>query len=99
MCAAAAVGNLKRLKSFAIANADLSQQGLSGKTPLHCAALHNKVAVVKFLLEQGVETHKTDKTGQSPYDFAKTVGATEVITLLSHLKPSDTPDTIAKTAT
>ncbi|XP_076235250.1 L-asparaginase isoform X2 [Calliopsis andreniformis] len=90
MCIAAAVGNVKRLKSYGLANADLSQHDISGRTPLHFAALHNKVSVIQFLLEKGVETECLDKAGQSPYDLAKAAGSAEAMTLLSPSKSSNT---------
>ncbi|XP_076666145.1 L-asparaginase 1 [Andrena cerasifolii] len=89
LCAAAAVGNVKRLKSFYIANADLSLQDFSGRTPLHFAALHNKVPALKYLLEHGAETECHDKTGQSPYDLAKSIGSAEAMTSLPPPKSSD----------
>ncbi|XP_029055765.1 L-asparaginase isoform X2 [Osmia bicornis bicornis] len=64
MCAAAAVGHVKRLESYHFANADLSEKDFSGRTPLHLAALHNKVQAVKFLLKHGAETGSVDKVTQ-----------------------------------
>ncbi|OAD56837.1 L-asparaginase [Eufriesea mexicana] len=83
ICAAAAVGNMKRLKSYELANADFSQKDFSGRTPLHFAALHGKIQAIKFLLEHNVDTKTLDKTHQSPYDLAKVSGYTEAVTLLS----------------
>lgn len=83
ICAAAAVGNTKRLKSYQLANADLSQKDFSGRTPLHLAALHGKTQVIKFLLAHDVDTKASDKTNQSPYDLAKVSGSAEAVTLLS----------------
>ncbi|XP_076283370.1 L-asparaginase 1 [Lasioglossum baleicum] len=88
MCAAAAVGNLKRLKSYDYANADLSQIEFSGRTPLHCAALHNKTQAIKFLLKHGVSADCKDKIGQTPLDLAKAAGSTEAVSLLSELEPT-----------
>ncbi|XP_076166065.1 L-asparaginase isoform X2 [Ptiloglossa arizonensis] len=88
MCTAASVGNVKRLKSFLLANGDLSQKDSSGRTPMHLAALHNKVQVVKFLLDQDVETNSYDKMGLLPYDFAKAAGSVQAESLLSSTKPS-----------
>lgn len=83
MCAAAAVGNLKRLKSYQLANADLSQKDFSGRTPLHFAALHNKTQVLEFLLDQNVEAKCLDKTNQSPHDLAKVSGSADAAKILS----------------
>ncbi|KZC06227.1 L-asparaginase, partial [Dufourea novaeangliae] len=83
MCAAVALGNLRRLESYHLANADLSQKDFSGRTPLHFAALHNKTQVLKFLLEQGVETDCKDKAGLTPLDLAKAADSMEAMSLLS----------------
>ena len=83
MCAAAAVGNLKRLRSYQLASADLSQKDFSGRTPLHYAALHNKTQVLEFLLDQNVEAGCLDKTGQSPHDLAKVSGSADAAKILS----------------
>ncbi|XP_050487481.1 L-asparaginase-like isoform X3 [Bombus huntii] len=83
MCAAAAVGNVKRLTSYQLANADLSQKDFSGRTPLHFAALHNNTQAVQFLLDHNVETECFDKTEQSPHDLAKASGSVDAARLLS----------------
>lgn len=90
MCAAAAVGNLKRLESYQLANADLSQKDFSGRTPLHFAALHNKTQVLEFLLDQNVEAKCLDKTNQSPHDLARVSGSADAAKILS---PNSTPIT------
>ncbi|XP_033323829.2 L-asparaginase isoform X1 [Megalopta genalis] len=88
MCVAAAVGNVKRLKSYHIANADLSQIEFSGRTPLHYAALHNKPQVIKFLLEHRVNTDCKDKIGQTPLDLARAAGSADAVSLLSDPEPT-----------
>ena len=94
MCAAAAVGDVKRLESYHFANADLSQKDFSGRTPLHLAALHNKEQVVKFLLKHGAETGSVDKVNQSPYDLAVTVDSIEAAFLLLPFNVSNPLDSL-----
>ncbi|XP_076656794.1 L-asparaginase 1 [Halictus rubicundus] len=89
MCAAASAGNVKRLKSYDYANADFSQKEFSGRTPLHCAALHNKAQTIKFLLEHGVPTDCKDKIGQTPLDLAMAAGSAEAVSLLSKTEPTE----------
>ncbi|XP_034176764.1 L-asparaginase isoform X1 [Osmia lignaria lignaria] len=96
MCAAAAVGNVKRLESYHLANADLSQKDFSGRTPLHLAALHNKVQAVKFLLEHGAETGSVDKINQSPYNLAVTVDSVEAASLLLPSDASNPSDKVTQ---
>ncbi|XP_076637888.1 L-asparaginase isoform X1 [Colletes latitarsis] len=94
MCAAAAVGNVKRLKSFHFANGNLSEKDLSGRTPLHLAALHNKVQTIKFLLDHNVETNSCDKMAMTPYDVAKTAGSAQAESLLLSTKTSNLLSTV-----
>ncbi|KAK2583653.1 hypothetical protein KPH14_009588 [Odynerus spinipes] len=83
MCRTAAAGNERRLLSFLIAGANVSQKDVSGRTSLHLAALHNSVSVLKLLLNHGANPTCTDMIGHTPYDLAKLVGATEAMECLS----------------
>ncbi|XP_053984145.1 L-asparaginase 1 [Hylaeus volcanicus] len=95
ICAAAAVGNVKRLTSFYLASADLSQKDFSGRTPLHFAALHNNVQALKFLLDYGVETTCYDKMGLTPYDLAKAAGSAQAELMLSLPDPPNPAPSVA----
>lgn len=94
MCTAAAAGDLKRLTSYYLANADLSQKDFSGRAPMHFAVLNNKIQSLKFLLEHGADAKCFDKTGQSPYDLAKALDSAEITTLLSPPDSSSVPVTV-----
>lgn len=50
LCTASASGNITRLISYRLAGANLSEADISGRTPLHLAALHNHTACVQFSL-------------------------------------------------
>lgn len=89
ICAAATVGNVKRLQSFHLAGADLSQMNISGRTALHFAALHNRAATVKFLLEHGADEKCLDMLGQSALQLAEAAGAKDAVALLSASKSAD----------
>ncbi|XP_014226538.1 L-asparaginase isoform X1 [Trichogramma pretiosum] len=66
MCRAAAVGNINRLRSYHLASADLSQADISGRTPLHLAAMHGHAKCVEFLLERGVDLQASDMLRLTP---------------------------------
>lgn len=78
MCAAATAGNVKRLRSYLLAGADLSQKDISGRTPLHFAALHNRTETVEFLLEHGADLSCVDMLGQTAASLAEAAGALDV---------------------
>ncbi|CAK9808825.1 unnamed protein product [Anthophora plagiata] len=65
MCNAAATGNVRRLESYYLANADFTSKDFCGRTPLHYAVLHNNPRVLKFLTEHGADTASLDKMVQS----------------------------------
>ncbi|XP_074104169.1 L-asparaginase isoform X2 [Cotesia typhae] len=84
LCNAAAFGCLKRLQSYNIAGADLSQPDVSGRTALHNAALHNKSSIVRFLMEHGSDPESTDMLGHTPFVLARIVSAKNVLKILAN---------------
>jgi len=55
----------------------LNSQGVSilldpSGTPLHCAARHNHIEVVKYLIEIGANVNAQDEYGKPPLDVAST---------------------------
>ncbi|KYM96510.1 PREDICTED: L-asparaginase 1 [Cyphomyrmex costatus] len=86
MCAAATVGNTKRLQSYLLAGADLSQKNFSGRTPLHFAALHDRMETTEFLLENGADPHCVDMLGETAADLAETMRAAGAARLLAPFK-------------
>lgn len=83
LCAAAARGLVRRLESFRLAGADLSQPDSSGRSPLHVACLHEHVDIVKYLLSNYVERNEMDLLRMTPLDYAKRVNNPEIIKLLT----------------
>lgn len=69
MCFAAVAGNIKRLQSYYLAGADISQANFSGQTPLHFAILHRHKKTIKYLLEHGADPRCADMLGQIPADL------------------------------
>lgn len=82
LCSVASRGYLKRLESYRLAGADLSQPDSSGRTALHMASLHGHLEVVKFLLNNYIEKEANDALGLSPLDYATRGGHTDVVEFL-----------------
>ncbi|EFN66941.1 L-asparaginase [Camponotus floridanus] len=99
MCAAASVGNTKRLQSYLLAGADLSQKDVSGRTPLHFAALHNHPETIEFLLENGADPHCLDILGQTAAELAETVRAENATRLLASSRRNIVVESTAKSHT
>lgn len=82
LCSAAACGNFKRLQSLHIAGANLSLSDTSGRTALHHAALHDRIATAQFLLDHGADPKHVDLLGHTPYALAQISGAENIMKIL-----------------
>lgn len=82
LCAAAARGLMKRLDSYRIAGADLSQPDPSGRTALHVACLHGNLEIVEYLLKHSANVDDIDLLGLTPMNYAKAGGHERVIKIL-----------------
>jgi 60kDa lysophospholipase len=82
VCGAASRGLIKRLDSYRLAGADLTQPDPSGRTALHMACLHGKVDVVRYLQKHNGWTNEKDMLGLTPGDYAERGDHTEIIDLL-----------------
>ena len=71
---------LKRPKGFWILNGSWP---INGKTALHLAVEKNKVEACKFLIGKGLDMNKPDLNGETPFDIAKRLNLTEIITILT----------------
>uniref|UniRef100_A0A1B0CBT9 asparaginase n=2 Tax=Lutzomyia longipalpis TaxID=7200 RepID=A0A1B0CBT9_LUTLO len=83
LCASAARGLQKRLESYRLAGADLSQPDPSGRTALHLAALHGFKEIVEYLLQNSVDKDEVDLLGLTAYDYAKQVGHEDICKILN----------------
>lgn len=79
---AANIGDLRTLQHLHGDNANLSTGDYDSRTPMHLAAAEGHTAVVRFLLENGVEVNKLDRWGGTALDEAELEGHEEVIELL-----------------
>ncbi|KAF4524117.1 hypothetical protein B566_EDAN007700 [Ephemera danica] len=82
LCSAAARGDVTRLRSFQLAGADLGQPDLSGRTPLHMAALYARLQCAQLLLAAGVSRDAQDALGDTPSDLAARRNYGAVLTMI-----------------
>ncbi|XP_013781147.1 L-asparaginase-like [Limulus polyphemus] len=79
--------SVKRLKSLAIAGANLSEQDGCKRTALHVAVEMDHEECVKYLLEVGVDTSRTNLYEHTPIDIANILNRHKVKELLEqHLE-------------
>lgn len=57
----------------------LNTVDVSGWTPLHLAAGHNNVELIKLLLEKGAELNPRDKSGNTPLAWAREFNSTAAV--------------------
>ncbi|XP_039281443.1 LOW QUALITY PROTEIN: L-asparaginase [Nilaparvata lugens] len=86
LCSAAMYGQVKRLKSYKLAGANLSQVDVLGRTALHMAIMCNQTEAVNYLILSGVDTTVKDKLGFSAIDLAKHMQLSPIVELLSSNK-------------
>jgi ankyrin repeat protein len=56
---------------------------VNGKTALHLATEKNRVEAIKFLIEKGLDIYKPDLNGETPFEIAKRLNLTEIITIMT----------------
>jgi ankyrin repeat protein len=62
--------------------ADFEHAGNTGQTALMYAAMENRPAAVKFLLDRGADFTKTDKQDRTALDIARTNEYEEIVDIL-----------------
>jgi ankyrin repeat protein len=74
---------LEIARALVAAGADVNATQHGGWTPLHAAALHGNLPLVRLLLEAGAKADVKNDAGQTPAGLAKTKNHKEVIALLA----------------
>jgi tRNA A-37 threonylcarbamoyl transferase component Bud32 len=88
LCAAAAMGELEKLRSLLDAKANPLQPDYSGRTPLHLAAGRGFFEGAKLLLKEGADAYARDAHGFTPIDEAmREVEPEEMLRLLTDSVP------------
>lgn len=94
-------GNLPVIQALLDCRANLDQRDSSGATPLHYAAMHGKVDVIRFLLERGADPSAVNHAGFSPWMMvaeALNVSGEELRDSLELLKPQVSPEELLQVA-
>jgi uncharacterized protein len=86
LLAAAAAGNVTRVKQLLDAGANIEATNQMGATPLMWAALNGRSEVVAMLLERGANINARTKSGVTALSAAATKGHANVVKVLLHKK-------------
>jgi hypothetical protein len=71
---------LKKPKGFWVINGSWP---VNGKTALHLAIEKNRIEATKFLIAKGLNINKPDLSGETPFDIAKRLNLTEILTIMT----------------
>ncbi|MFD1063180.1 ankyrin repeat domain-containing protein [Winogradskyella litorisediminis] len=85
LCAAAAKGDVEAVKQLLKNGMDVNQKS-NGMLPIHYAARFNRVEVLKVLITEGSEIHKTCDKGFTALRHAEKTNATEAAQFLKRFK-------------
>lgn len=72
---------LNRPKGFWVLNGSWP---VNGKSALHLATEKNRVEATKFLIGKGLDINKPDLNGETPFDIAKRLNLTEILTIMKN---------------
>ncbi len=81
LCTAIFKGDFETVKKFIEYGADVNEVS-NGMTPLMFAARYNKVAIVKFLLDNGADKKVKDEKGYTAIKYAELSNSTEALAIL-----------------
>ena len=84
LCYLSRLGLKKKLSCYKLAGANLNSMGFSKQTALHAAVETGQVGVVRYLLEQNVDTGIKDIYDRTALDIAQVLKRGEIVTLLEN---------------
>jgi len=70
---------VKKLLEYPI---DVNKRNINGKTPLYAATVHNRIEIVRVLLDAGADHTIADDHGICPLDIAVGDGFGEIVALI-----------------
>lgn len=85
LCKAAATGNITAVKQLLKNGVDINQKS-NGMMPIHYAARFNRVDVIKVLITEGSEIHKSCDNGLTAVQHAEKTNAKEAAQFLKRFK-------------
>ena len=68
--------------------ADINHQGDFGYTPLHIAALHDRVEIAQKLMDSKADKNILSDSGHTPLDIANIYEHVQTAKVLLHYKPT-----------
>ena len=80
--AAASRNSVAEIKRLAASGIELDLAGYDGRTPLHYAADHGALDVLRFLIDRGLALNCVDRWGNTPLDDARKANRTEAVEVL-----------------
>lgn len=82
-CSAALEGDLIEMRRLTARGLNPNSQDYHGRTALHLAASHGRLAVVQYLLELKVDVNPIDSWGNTPLDDAQREKQASIVSLLA----------------
>ena len=82
ICEAAKQGDIRAVKLFIAAGADVNAKDSYGYTPLHRAAYDRQKEIAELLIAKGADVNAKNEDGETPLDWAINFKKTENADLL-----------------
>ncbi len=73
--------NLPEVKRLLEKGVDV-RKNFNGNTPVHLSAMNGHEEITQLLLDYGIDYDTKNQFGETPLDYAKALGNTEIVTLL-----------------
>ncbi|VVE32773.1 glutaminase A [Pandoraea anhela] len=89
LCWAAAAGDLREMERLIACGADINAADYDGRTAMHIAASENKVASVRYLIQNGGNANAKDRWGNLPLQDAERANHQEIVSLLKGVEQND----------